>query len=96
MSPAGFEPATPALGKRCSIQLSYEDLRDTSATRQTAANFREDGIVRYCSGHVKMLLIYSAGNVSGIGWSRQCNEKIPKVDAAADRNVNRQIQPGEE
>ena len=27
MSPAGFEPATPALGKRCSIQLSYEDLQ---------------------------------------------------------------------
>ena len=51
--PAGFEPATCALGKRCSIQLSYGSMTDTrrsgpslpypNGTRQEGCGFARRG-----------------------------------------------------
>src|SRR4051794_18731683 len=81
-SPAGFGPATPALGKRCSIQLSYEDRRRLRLAFAETVRKRDlfpvrgggavdDDARRVPSSHLRSLLAAAFAALVAVVWLNQ-------------------------
>src|SRR5690242_13804239 len=64
-SPARFELATPGLGNRCSIQLSYEDERAQSSDDRARRHLARGG--RAASGTTTSTSVVGAASMTPVG-----------------------------